>query len=155
MPSKFKNYHATTEDGRDRVFYAIKNKCEQIINEQGEGRIVAYSVIEGFAFSYFIDHTKDKSTLRAKCRSIWNWYDNRGWTIPRRQRKTKTEEELFMTRSENANRLNEKRKNEAKAKVKGAIESLKFIGEKTSVRKIAEYANISTATARKYYKEFL
>ena len=43
----------------------------------------------------------EKSTLRAKCRAIWNWYNSRDWTIPV-NRKTKTDEELLMTRRERA-----------------------------------------------------
>ena len=157
LPNKFKNYIPTTEDGRDRVFWAIKNKIEQIISEQGEGNMVAYSLIEGFAFSYFIDHAKDKSTLRAKCRSVWNWYSDREWTIPKRERKTKNKEELMATRKENAIRLNEDRKRKAKAKVINAVtglyaEQYKKKSGAWHIVMICEATGLSPNTVKKYMK---
>jgi transcription initiation factor TFIIIB Brf1 subunit/transcription initiation factor TFIIB len=118
--------------------------------------MVSYSLVEDWAFRHFVDKAKDHSTLRAKCRSIWNWYDNRDWSIPNsRERKTKTQGELMATRSEHMKAINEQKLRETRAKIKGAIERLKFMNEKPSVRKIAEYAGVSKTTVQKHYKEFL
>jgi len=70
-----------------------------IIKEMG---FVPYQLLEEFAYKNFYEH--EKSTLRAKCRSIWDWYNSRDWTIPvnKRERKTKNDEELLMTRRERA-----------------------------------------------------
>ena len=69
----------------DQVFWAIKLYTEELIKEFGEGIPVPYEMIENYAFNNFFDR-KDKSTLRAKCRNIWNWYNERGWTMTRRER---------------------------------------------------------------------
>ena len=69
----------------DQVFWAIKLYTEELIKEFGEGTPVPYEMLEDYAFSNFFDR-KDKSTLRAKCRNIWNWYDNRRWRMTRRER---------------------------------------------------------------------
>jgi len=69
----------------DQVFWAIKLYTEELIKEFGEGIPVPYEIIQDYAFRNFFDR-KDKSTLRAKCRNIWNWYNERGWKMTRRER---------------------------------------------------------------------
>ena len=69
----------------DQIFWAIKIYTEELIKEFGEGVPVPYELLQDFAFSNFFDR-KDKSTLRAKCRNIWNWYNERGWKVTRRER---------------------------------------------------------------------
>lgn len=144
-----------TDTGLDAIFIAIKYQFVEPLLRKETGKIIPYQSIEQFAFNHFVDTAKDKSTLRAKCRSIWNYYNNKGWVADKRQRKTKTKEELMATRKEQQKKLSEMKVNQSRAKVKGAIESLKFMNEKVTVRKIAEYANISTRTVSKYYKDFL
>ena len=69
----------------DQVFWAIKIYTEELIKEFGEGIPVPYELIQDYTFNNFFDK-KDKSTLKAKCRNIWNWYDNRRWRMTRRER---------------------------------------------------------------------
>ena len=69
----------------DQIFWAIKLYTEELIKEFGEGTPVPYEFLEEFALRNFFDR-KDKSTLRAKCRNIWNWYNERGWKMTRRER---------------------------------------------------------------------
>ena len=69
----------------DQIFWAIKIYTEELIKEFGEGVPVPYELLQDFAFRNFFDR-KDKSTLRAKCRNIWRWYDERGWKVTRRER---------------------------------------------------------------------
>ena len=69
----------------DQIFWAIKIYTEELIKEFGEGVPVPYELLQDFAFRNFFDR-KDKSTLRAKCRNIWNWYNERGWKVTRRER---------------------------------------------------------------------
>ena len=69
----------------DQIFWAIKLYTEELIKEFGEGTPVPYEFLEDFAMRNFFDR-KDKSTLRAKCRNIWNWYNDRGWKMTRRER---------------------------------------------------------------------
>jgi predicted transcriptional regulator len=69
----------------DQVFWAIKLYTEELIKEFGEGTPVPYEMLQDYAFRNFFDR-KDKSTLRAKCRNIWNWYNERGWKMTRSER---------------------------------------------------------------------
>ena len=132
--------------GEDNIFWSIKLYTEDLIRQSGEGNLIAYSLLESFAFSRFIDRSKDRSTLKAKCRSIWNWYDAREWTITTRQGKG-------MSRSENAIKQAENKADKAKAKVIGAIEALNFLQEKLSIANVARQAQVSRDTAKKYLIE--
>ena len=117
------------------------------MRESGEGNLIAYSLLESFAFSRFIERTKDKSTLRAKCRSIWNWYDAREWTIPARPKGK------GMSRADGAKHSAIKNAERTKAKVVGAIEALKFLQEKINIATVSRQAQVSRDTAKKYLIE--
>ncbi len=137
----------------DHIFWSIKLYCEDLIREQG---IPVYSQLEDFAYSSF--NHKDKSTLRAKCRSIYHWYETNNWSLPY-QRKTKTAEELKVTRQERAKANTAKREAEAKAKVLNAITGLmSAIYKKKSgawhIGKIAEDTQLHRETVSKYLKEY-
>ena len=142
---------------KDKIFWAIKFYVEDIIKQQGENIPIPYQTIEEFAFKRF--NKKEKSTLRAKCRTIWCFYNKKDWVIenyepPRWNYKRKmTQKEYEMTRKENIIKINKLRAIDKKKKVEQAIESLKFLNERISVRKVAEYAKVSTKTAQKYLKE--
>jgi len=142
---RHKNYESV-DVGQDNIFWAIKLYTEDLIRESGEGNLISYSLIESFAFVRFIDRAKDKSTLRAKCRSIWNWYDDRGWTIPKRKG-------LGMSRADGARIAHQKKAADTKAKVIGAIESLKFLQEKINIANVSRQAKVSRDTAKKYLIE--
>lgn len=136
----------TVDVGLDNVFWYIKLHTEALIRKSGEGNLVAYSLIESFAFNNFIDATKDKSTLSAKCRSIWNWYDARGWTIPSRKG-------LGMSREDAGKHSAKLNADAKKAKVIGAVEALKFLQEKINIANVARQAQVSRDTAKKYLIE--
>lgn len=140
------NNYEKGDRGEDNIFWSIKLYTEDLIRQSGEGNLIAYSLLESFALSRFIDRSQDKSTLRAKCRSIWNWYDAREWTIPTRQGKG-------MSRSENAIKQAENKADKAKAKVIGAIEALNFLQEKLSIANVSRQAQVSRDTAKKYLIE--
>ena len=53
-------------------------------------------------FENFIDLAKDKSTLKAKCRNVFNWYFERDWQIGRVNKSNKTKEQIMATRQEHA-----------------------------------------------------
>ena len=142
---RHKNYESV-DVGQDNIFWAIKLYTEDLIREYGEGNEVAYSLIESFAFALFIDRAKDKSTLKAKCRSIWNWYDERGWVIP-------TRKGLGMSRQEAGINAAKKNAEKTKAKVQKAIAGLKFMQEKINIANVARDAGVSRDTAKKYLIE--
>lgn len=130
---------------KDMVWWSIKAQTESLIREFNGW--FNYKLLEDWAFNLFIDHVKDKSTLRAKCLSTWNWYEQRDFNIPKSNR------EFTMSRQE-AGRTTAKKKAEAtKAKVIGAIESLKFLQEKVNIANVAKQAGVSRDTAKKYLKE--
>ena len=142
---RHKNYERV-DIGKDNIFWAIKLYTEDLIREYGEGNGVAYCLIESFAFARFIDRAKDKSTLKAKCRSIWNWYDERGWIIP-------TRKGLGMSRREAGINAAKKNAEKTKAKIQKAIAGLEFMQEKINIANVARDAGVSRNTAKKYLIE--
>ncbi len=121
------NIETTLED--------LENYCRAIAE-------IGYDLIGG----------KGLSTAYAKAKNIAKWVlENYG--NGKRKRKMKNDKEYEMTRRENIVRINKLRAEDRKLRVQQAIESLKFVGERVSVRKVAEYANISTKTAQKYLKQ--
>jgi len=141
--ARAKNYEKM-DNGQDNVFWSIKLYTEALIKESNG--LVAYSLLESFALDTFRDRAKDKSTLKAKCRSIWNWYNDREWIIP-------TREGLGMSREEAAKHSAQKNADNKKAKVLGAVEALKFLQEKINIATISRQAQVSRDTAKKYLKE--
>lgn len=88
--------------GKDYCFWAIKLYTEDLIRQFGEGTPVPYHLMEDWACNAFVEHKKGLSTVRAKCRRVWNWNDQRGWTLPKHYIKKYTQEEYEMTRRERA-----------------------------------------------------
>lgn len=136
----------------DHTFWSIKLFCEDIIRDQG---LPTFTQLEDFAYSNF--EYKDKSTLRAKCRSIYNWYESNNWKLPNR-RKTKTKEELKVTRQERAKMNTEERAEKARSKIINATTGLMAeIYKKKSgawhISKIAEDTQLHRETVSKYIKE--
>lgn len=150
---KNRNKAPTRADNfEDHVFWSIKLFCEDLIRAQG---LPTFSQLEDFALSNF--EYKDKSTLRAKCRSIYNWYELNNWALPF-QRKTKNAEELKLTRQERAKANTEAREAKAKAKVINAItglmsETYKKKNGTWHISRIAEDTNLHRETVSKYIKE--
>lgn len=148
--------------GKDYCFWAIKLYTEDLIRQFKEGTPVPYQMIEDWAFMQFDDHKKGKSTVRAKCRSIWNWNDKRDWELPKyqRKRKTKNDKELQMTRQEIALKNTEARAEKTRKKVINAITGLfakDHLCKKNgtwSYAKIAEYTQVNIKSVSKYMKEF-
>ncbi len=136
----------------DHIFWSIKLYCEDLIRSQG---LPTFTQLEDFAYSNF--NHKDRSTLRAKCRSIFNWYETTNWALPYK-RKTKTEEELKVTRQERAKANTEAREEKAKAIVTNAVtglmsETYKKKSGTWNVTKIAKDTKLNRRTITKYIKE--
>lgn len=149
---KEKYQRADTRD--DYVFWCIKLYCEDLIRQDG---MIIYSTLEDWAFDSFVDCTKDNSTLRAKCRSTYNWYFDRNWEIGR-IKKNKTKEQIMASRIEHIKAVNEKRKTDAKDKIENAItgtlnENFKKKNGTWNAVLIADYLKMQPKTVRKYLKE--
>ena len=155
---KIKDYTKVTS-GKDNTFWAIKLYTEELIKEGGEGNLVAHSLISSYAHRLFTN--VEKSTLRAKVRSIWEWYDARGWTIPQRyERDRKTYyEDTKMTRTENMKKINADKAEKNYRAVANLLSGLfstdyQKKNGKWHIGKIAVAVSMTEKTVSKYIKEY-
>jgi len=155
--SKKKCPQARAEKFDDFVFWAIKFHCESLIKEQG---LATFEQLYDFAFQSF--ENKEQSTLKAKCRSVWKWYEEREWKIPARKKyNTKEElEGLKMTRQERARANAVKREKESKMKVINAVtglyaNELKKVNGSWSIVKIANFTKLTPKTVSKHLKAWI
>ena len=142
--NKKKIWSADSVGTIDQVFWAIKIYTEELIKEFGEGIPVPYEMLEDYAFNNFFDR-KDKSTLRAKCRNIWNWYNERGWKMTRRERAIS-----------NAKSIKEKKRTQILNAVTGIMrdEYIKFDGTWNKY-KLAKDLGMSNKTIIKHINELI
>ena len=151
--NKKKIWSADSVGTIDQIFWAIKIYTEELIKEFGEGVPVPYELLQDFAFRNFFDR-KDKSTLRAKCRNIWNWYNERSWTIPKRK-------EWKMTRSERAKENAKLKKQRTRAILLGFIQNNLLANEyiKTdgtwNISKLSKATKLDPKTIRKHLKSLI
>jgi len=144
---------ATADKFEDFTFWAIKFHCEDLIKEQG---VVSAAQLIDFALENF--EGKEHSTLKAKCRSVWNYYEQRNWTIPKPYTK-KDQGEVMATRLEHINQVNKNRVLKNQNKIKAVLDDIflqddiKFKNGKYRVGKIAELTNQNRKTVAKYLKE--
>lgn len=131
----------------DETFWAMKLWVER---QLGQNRIPTEAEIRAIGEAY-APH-KERSTIRAKARSIYRWYAARGFELTPDERK-RTVGEKPMTRQEAARVATQTRMERAKARVEAAVNLLKMQGEKISVRKLAEAAQVGHTTAAKYLRE--
>lgn len=135
----------------DYVFWCLKLYAEDLIRQDG---LIIWNTFENWAFENFIDISKDKSTLRAKCRSIYNWYFERDWKIGR-LKVNKTKEEIMATREQHARNMTKKREEKARKKVLNVITGM-FAHEykkpdgSWNVSKIAKDSDTNRRTVMKY-----
>jgi len=149
LNTKRKIWTAESVGTIDQVFWAIKIYTEQLIKDFGEGIAVPYQMLEDYAITNFYDR-KDRSTLKAKCRNIWNWYNNRNWVLKK---------EWKMTRSERARKNAELKKQRARAILLGFIqdnllkhEYIKKDGS-WNITKLAKATKLSRPTIITHLKE--
>lgn len=140
----------------DSVFWGLKLFMEHYVSKDG---FVAYSTLFEYAHTHYHDHVKDYSTLKAKCRSIWNYYEAKNWETDKYIRRY-TDEELKMSRQDHIKKVNEQRKKEAYTKVVNAITGL-FAKDKYKkkngtwhISNIAKDLKIDRGTVSKYIKEY-
>lgn len=144
---------ASADKFEDFTFWAIKFYCEDLIKSQGMA--TAEQLID-FAYSNF--EGKEYSTLRAKCRSIWNYYEQRNWSIPVPYTK-KPQGEVMATRLEHIEQVNKNRVIRSNNKIKAILDDIflqddiKFKNGKYRIQKIAELTNLTRQTVSKYLKE--
>lgn len=149
-----KIYQNTKYDStKDFIFYCLKLHAEMIIKEKG---IFSYDELLEFAIDNFIDKAKDRSTLKAKCRNIFNWYLERNFELTKiRKKSNKTKGEIMATRQEHAKKIHTKLAEDTKKKVLNCITGLyadeyKKANGKWNISKIAKDTGTSRPTVMKY-----
>lgn len=126
----------------DAIFWAIKLESIYRIRLYGW---LDHDALWEWAHELFITKAKDRSTLKAKVRNVWQWYKDRDWKIDDRS--------FTMSRSEAGRKAHEKLAKDTEAKVRGAITSLEFLQEKITASSVAKQAGVHRHTATKYLKE--
>lgn len=86
------------------------------------------------------------STLKAKSKSIYNYYQGRGF----QPSEGRTHE---MSRTENAKKQAAAKAQKAKAAVLSVYTSMQFLDEKTTITAVGKNAGVDRKTASKYLKE--
>jgi len=119
--------------------------CLSILDHKELGRIV--ESVNSYA-------NKNYVPLRDKNYNEWSKEDKASYMREYRERnKTKTEEEIMATRSENAIKQAENLAKKTEAKIKKAIAGLEFMKEKINIANVARDAKVSRNTAKKYLIE--
>ena len=156
LPKQFFKTNLFTK--RDNVFWALKINFE-IQLERGN---ISYETLEDFAFANFEDKAKDRSTLRAKCRSIYNYYADRNFETRTRGKYKNHQhylEETMATRQQNMAKINNKRKEDCRRVIVGLITGLTSFEYKKqngewNVSKLAKDTKLTRKTIYKYLEEF-
>lgn len=131
-----------TEKYDDAIFWAIKLEAIAQIRATGW---CDHDRLKDWAFDLFVTKAKDRSTLKAKVRNVWQWYQDRDWKIDDRS--------FTMSRTEGAKKATAIRQERTKAKIQGAINVLRLYGAKITAEAVAKEAKIARGTAQKYLKE--
>lgn len=139
----------------DHKFWAIKLHAEDVIRQN---QFVAYEQLENFALLNFPE--AEKSTIRAKCRSIWNWYDKRDFRL--KEKKYESLEAYYketkMTRTEHIKNVNAKKIAENREKIEKLLSGLFANDYKKKsgawhIAKIADVLGLNRKTVSKYLNE--
>jgi len=142
---------------QDESFWHLKFYCEYLIKRDG---VPSYQDLERFAYSEYLK--KCKSTLRAKCRSIYNWYVERDFKCGRASKKyvnMKEYQELNLaTRKEQAKKMTQQKVELAKRKVYNLVggmfkDEYKKKSGAWNITKIAKESGTSRNTVYKYIAE--
>lgn len=163
LPKYDKDFIARVLDNpkkyEDLCFWAMKAQMELLIKQ---GYTQSYNTLLEWALEQF--SSKEFSTLKAKAKSIFNWYHTRNFkTFGAYERKT-TDEEYQMTRSENMKRVKTLQKATTQAKIKALIDDSGLFecdfrhkdGQYkglVNVPKLARYMNVSEMTIRRNLKD--
>jgi len=143
---------------QDNTFWELKLWIEyNIKNNGGEGNIVEFELLLDHALMFYT--FKDRSTAKAKCRNIWNWYAERDWQYHMLKKTEKTEKEILMTRQERARTNAAAKAEKARKAVINALTGLyadeyKKVNGKWHINKIAESIRLDKRTVSKYVREW-
>lgn len=163
LPSYDKDFIARVLDNpkkyEDLCFWAMKAQMELLIKQ---GYTQSYNTLLEWALEQF--SSKEFSTLKAKAKSIFNWYHTRGFKIFGAYERKTTDKEYQMTRSENMKRVKTLQKATTQAKIKALIDDSGLFecdfrhkdGQYkglVNVPKLARYMDVSEMTIRRNLKD--
>lgn len=155
IESKILNYEKAQQvECEDQVFWALKLYFEQMIKQNN----LSYQSLEDFANNNFIDRVKDRSTLRAKCRSIYNYYCERDFQVFCEYQRKMNDEEYLMTRQQNMKKIAAGKKEDTKRKILNCISGMfkdeyKKPSGSWNIAKIAADTNLHRNTIRNFLNE--
>ena len=142
----------------DFTFWAIKLYAEDQIRATG---FIVYESLEDWALKQFLGR-KERSTIRAKCRSVWNWYAARDFELPQKKHRPQKNylEETMASRAENMKRISAQKAEKNKRAVINVMTGLYANDYKKKsgawhFGKIAEATGLSSKTVAKIVKEVL
>lgn len=161
LPKYDKDFIARVLDNpkkyEDLCFWAMKAQMELLIKQ---GYTQSYNTLLEWALEQF--SSKEFSTLKAKAKSIFNWYHARSFKIFGAYERKTTDEEYQMTRSENMKRVKALQKNKTQGAIKEILNGLfadeykhqkgRFKGL-VNVPKLARYMGVSEKTILRNLKE--
>jgi len=155
LPTK-KHIPTRADSFEDFVFWAIKLYAEDLIRATG---FIVYETLENWALRQFID--KERSTIRAKCRSIWNWYNERDFDISSKKTHRKLKdylEETMATRIEHIKKVSREKAEKNRRAIINIMTGLYCNDYKKKsgawhFGKIAEATGLSSKTVGKIIKE--
>ena len=130
----------------------MKYQAEHHIRNYG---LINFCEFQEWGFNVFKE--KEPSTLRAKCRSIFNWYQERDFELSESRSKTGlTLEEYNMTakHQQHLNNVAEAKRNRTQEKIVGAVAQLRFAGKKINIANVQKLTKISRPTLTKYKELF-
>ena len=155
LPSYDKDFIARVLDNpkkyEDLYFWAMKAQMELLIKQ---GYTQSYNTLLEWALEQF--SSKEFSTLKAKAKSIFNWYHARGFKVFRAYERKYTKENLSMTRSENMKRIKALQKAKTIGKIKEMLDKNSLFGNEyykkdgsVNVSKLSRDMKMSLAYIRK------
>ena len=139
----------------DTTFWVLKYYAEDLIREDG---FIIYQKLEDYALENFIGGKADNSTLRAKSRSIYYWYEARDWAIGRADKKFETKEQWVASRKEHMTKINKDKAKDTDRKIQNCINGLLKIeyikpSGKWNIAKICKDTGLHRNTVSNYLKK--
>lgn len=157
LPIKKKYSPQRADMFEDFTFWAIKLYAEDQIRQYGQ---ISYGIFESWALTQF--ESKERSTIKAKCRNIYQWYETRNWKLPEAKKHRKLKiymEETMASRIENMKRIKKAEEDRNRIKVINVLTGLmsdeyKKKNGKWNITKIARDTNLTRPTVMKFVAEY-
>ncbi len=150
IKTKINEYFNYADNKEDTVFWALKLHAELLCRENS---FFSYDDLLSYGKGNYADVVKDRSTLKAKCRNIFNWYLKRDFKPTVYVKKDKGE--VMATRRQQAIKMHTKLAEDTKRKVLNVVTGMfaheyKKANGKWNISKIAKDSGTTRPTVMKY-----